>query len=191
MKTITTTLLLMAAVMAGAIEKPRLEVTPISASRASVTLLNTAPGFLEATFSKTDGSVIYSTRTNEGIQDYQKVFDFSDVEDGNYLLTFKINNTSVMREIAIERGSIKVGDSNLRYDPYVTLKDNTLKLSYLNFDQRNVKFTLRQNNDVVYEANLGRDFSLLRGFDLSKLASGKYETVISDGRNTYFNTFVK
>ena len=191
MKTITTTLFLLVAVMAGAIEKPRLEVTPISANRATVTLLNPAPGMLEGTFAKADGSVIYATRINEGIHDYQKVFDFSAVEDGNYVLTFKANNTSVMRDITIERGSIQVGSSNLRYDPYVALKENTLKLSYLNFDQRNVKFTLRQNNDVVYEANLGRDFSLLRGFDVSKLESGEYETIISDGSNTYFNTFVK
>lgn len=191
MKTIATILLLVVAVMAGATEKPRLEVTPISASRAAVTLLNPTPGMMEATFTKTDGSVIFSTRINEGIHDYQKVFDFSDVEDGNYVLTFKVNNTAVMRNIAIERGAIRVGTSNLRYDPYVALKDNTLKLSYLNFDLRNVKFTLRQNNEVVYEANLGRDFSLLRGFDVSKLESGKYETIISDGRNTYFNSFVK
>ena len=122
---------------------------------------------------------------------YRKVYDFSNLENGKYELSFKVDNYLVKRDIQIDRGALKIGVSELRYDPFFSQEGDVLKLSYLNFDQNNLRLTLIQGNDEVYSTTLGREFNTVRGFDLSKLQRGSYQVILADGSQHFHYSIEK
>lgn len=191
MKRFITMLMVLATVFANAVEKPKLEVFPLSAERAAITLVNNNPVIVEVTLKSEAGTVVYYSRTKRPTADYRKIFDFSDIADGKYELEFRTGGTLVKRTIDIENEMIRVGESEMRYDPYIRVDDDVLKLSYLNFDQEELKVYLLRNNNVVFETSLGNDFNVARGFDLSKLVRGDYQLVVSAGGNDYYYSVKK
>ena len=191
MKTIGTFVLALAAMVAGAVEKPRLDIYPLSSDRAVVALFNDTPSKLEVTVKSEAGRVVYYKQTVKSDGDYRKVFDFSQLENGNYELSFKLNTTLVKRSIQVEDGALTVGVSEMRFDPFFKLEGDVLKLSYLNFDQKNLKLVFLKDREVVYETALGRDFNTIKGFDLSKLEKGRYDLLLADGNNDFYYTIEK
>lgn len=177
--------------IATATEKPRLDIYPLSAEKAVVSLVNETPAKLEVTVKSASGVIVYYKQTLKSNGDYRKVFDFSNLENGKYELSFKVNTTLVKRDLDIKNGTIAVSDSELRYDPFFKLEGDVLKLSYLNFDQNNLKLVFMKDREVVYESTLGREFNTVRGFDLSKLQKGNYNVVLADGSNDFYYNFEK
>jgi hypothetical protein len=84
-----------------------------------------------------------------------------------------------MNDFRISGKGIEVGESKVRFAPYFDFKNNELKLSYLNFDQENLKLYFYNNEGLVYESKLGRDFNITTGYDLSGLKNGNYRVVLS------------
>lgn len=191
MKTIGTFVLALASMIATATEKPRLDVYPISAEKALVSLMNEVPARLEITVRSVWGMIVYYKQTIKTDGDYRKIYDFTNLENGKYELSFKVNDTLVKRDLEIKDGTIMVGASELRYDPFFKLEGDVLKLSYLNFDQNNLKLVFMKDREVVYESTLGREFNTVRGFDLSKLQRGNYDVVLAGGNNDFYYTFEK
>ena len=176
---------------ATAAEKPRLDVYPISEEKAVVALLNNPSSKIEITVRSEEGIIVYYKQTNSKEDNYRKIYDFSNLENGNYELSFKVNNYLVKRDIQVEKGSLKVGESEFRYDPYFRQEGEVLKLSYLNFDQNDLSISLIRNREVVFTKSLGRDFNTTRGFDLSKLERGSYQVVLADGSKDFYYTIEK
>jgi hypothetical protein len=191
MKTIATIIIALAAMAVTAAEKPRLDVYPISEERAVVALINNQSSKHEVTVKSESGKIVYYKQTLKNDGDYRKIFDFSALENGKYELSFKLDNYLVKRNIQIEKGALKVGESEFRYDPFFRQEGDVLKLSYLNFDQNNLSLVLIKDRDVVYSTTLGREFNTVRGFDLSKLEKGRYQVVLADGTNDYYYTIEK
>jgi hypothetical protein len=191
MKTIGTFVLALATMIATATEKPRLDIYPISAEKAVVSLMNEAPARLEVTVKSETGMIVYYKQTRKSNDAYRKIYDFSNLENGKYELSFQVNTTLVKRNLEIKNGAILVGASELRYDPFFKFEGDVLKLSYLNFDQNNLKLVFMKDREVVYESTLGSEFNTVRGFDLSKLQKGSYDVVLADGNNDFYYTFEK
>jgi hypothetical protein len=72
-----------------------------------------------------------------------------------------------------------VGESKMKYAPHFDYSSDILKLSYLNFDEENVKFKIYSNGELVFESKLGNEFVLTTGYDLSKLEKGKYQVELA------------
>ncbi len=191
MKTIGTFVLALVAVVTSAVEKPRLDVYPISADRAVVALINESPAKIEVSVKSEEGRIVYYKQSMQNTADYRKIYDFSALENGLYEISFKVNSTLVKRNIEIVNGSLKVGASELRFDPFFLVDGNMLKVSYLNFDQNNLKLIFMKDRNIVYEAALGKEFSTTKGFDISKLESGSYDVILADGSNDYRFTLEK
>ena len=191
MKTIGTFVLALATMIATAIEKPRLDIYPLPAEKAVESLMNDVPARLEVTVKSDRGMIVYYRQSIKTNGNYRKIFDFSNLENGKYELSFKVNSTLVKRALEINNGVILVGASELRYDPFFKLEGDVLKLSYLNFDQNNLRLVFMKDSEVVYESTLGSEFNTVRGFDLSKLQKGSYDVVLADGSNDFYYTFEK
>lgn len=191
MKTIGTFVLALAAVVAVASEKPRLDVIPLSPEKAIVALSYAEPSRFEVTVKAENGSTVYYKQVRQNNGEYRKVFDFSSLENGKYDLSFKLNGMLVKRSLEINDNAINVGGSEFRYDPFFKFDGDVLKLSYLNFDQNNLKLVFMKDREVIYESSLGREFNTVRGFDLSKLQKGKYDVVLADGTNDFYFTIEK
>lgn len=180
------------ATIATAVEKPKLNVIPLTADRAIVSMTNENAAYFEVSVeSKEDGGLVYYKLSNKPIKGYQKIFDFEDLKKGDYVLNLKVDGTTVSREFAVNYSGINVSDSKMRYDPYFTYNDGVLKFSYLNFDQENLKLKIYKNNELVYQSKLGNDFTVSTGYDLSKLEDGKYRVQLASADEEYNYEIVK
>jgi len=185
MKTMKTLIVVTAvafATIASAVERPKMNVIPLEADRASIVLWNNNPAYFEISISAEDGSTVYYNETKSKLNSYNKVYDFSDLKDGDYQVSVKVNNTKVKRNLKIDRGNIIVGDSKTSYDPYLLVNENVLKISYLNFDGENIGLKIYNDGELVYRTNIGNQFNINAGYDLSKLQAGNYDLVL-EGNN--------
>lgn len=179
------------ATVATAVEKPKMNVIPINAERAVVSVTNENPAIFEVTIEAENGDLVYYKQTSEPVTDYKQIYDFKNLENGNYALKLNVNGTKVINDFEVSGNGIKVGDAKVRFAPYFDFKNNELKVSYLNFDQENLKMYFYNNNGLVYESKLGRDFNITAGYDLSKLENGNYRVVLSSYNNEYTYNLVK
>lgn len=52
-------------------------------------------------------------------------------------------------------------------------------MTYLNFDQENLRLSLYNDERLVCQTNVGSNFNITGGYDLSKLENGSYQVVLS------------
>jgi hypothetical protein len=100
--------------------------------------------------------------------------------------------TTTEREFTIDNKNIAVGKEKSVMEPFFAYKDGILKVSYLNFPEEAMSINFYDKNDLLYKKELGKKFNVNEGFDLSKLAKGSYDVVLSTEDNSYsFNFEVK
>ncbi len=186
----TVTALAIAAI-AGAVEKPKMSVIPLTADRAIVAISNEKAAYFELSIENEEGEMVYYKESKHPLTDYKKIFDFANLEDGSYVLNLKVNDTQLARNIEIANKGITVGNSKMTFDPYFDYSNNLLKFSYLNFDKKNVNLAIYDNNGLVFKSKVGDGFAISTGYDLSKLESGEYTVILSSANNEYAYNLVK
>lgn len=194
MKTIKLVFTVMAvaiAAIATGVEKPKVNVVPLSTDRAIVSIENENPAQFEVSIEADNGDLVYYKKTNEPITDYRKVYDFKDLEAGNYVFNLKVNDTSVSNEFSVSPKGIVIGEKKMRFAPYFNYKEGVLQLSYLNFDKEPLKLNFYNSEGLVYQTELGKDFNIATGYDLSNLEKGNYKVVLSSYSNEYAYDIVK
>lgn len=184
-KTIIAAVLVTLTVTASAIERPKMELVPVNAGQAKITVMNETPAFLELSIYSNRGDVVYYKQTEEMLRDYSKIYDFKNLEPGKYVLSLKVNDTEVTNDFEVNPRGINIGQKKVNYDPFFKFENNELKISYLNFDKERLKLKIYNNNGLVYESDLGNNFNVVKGYDLSKLETGKYTVVINSFAKTY------
>jgi uncharacterized protein YcfL len=177
--------------IATAVEKPKMDVIPLTADRAIVKITNENPALFEMSIETLDGSLVFYKQTTNASTQYQKTFDFANLEKGKYVLNLKVNDTKVIREFEVTSKNIHVGESKLRFDPYFSFNNNMLKFSYLNFDQENYQLYIYNNEGLIFQKKMGKDFAIQNGFDLSNLESGNYKVVLSSRNNEFAYSILK
>ncbi len=188
MKTIKFLLTVMAVAVvaiASAVEKPQMKIVPLTPDRAVVSIYNENTALFELSIVAQNGDMVYYKQSTKPLNTYQKVFDFAQLENGNYTLTLKINDTSVSKDLQIASKGIYVGDSKTSFDPYFAFTNDVLKLSYLNFDGENFTLNIYDKDGLVYNSTLGKEFNMVNGYDLSKLDKGNYDVVLSSLNKEY------
>lgn len=194
MKTIrllfTVTAVAIAAIVT-AVEKPKMDVIPLNANQAIVSVTNENPALFEMSIETNNGDLVYYKQTTKASTEYKKTFDFANLQNGSYILKLKVNDTRVYREFEVNNKEILVGDSKTKFDPYFTFKNNELKFSYLNFDQENFYVSIYNGDELFFNKKLGKDFAIQEGFNLSKLEKGNYTVVLSSLSNEYVYTLEK
>jgi hypothetical protein len=194
MKTIklTVTAALLAIVtITTAVERPQVNVTPVSLERALITIVNETAAIFEVSIHAQNGDLVYYKQTSEPLTGYNRMYDFKNLAEGKYILSLKVNDTNVSNEFEVSRKGIAVGEKKITFDPYFNFNNNELKLSYLNFDQKNLNLYLYNERGLIYESKLGKEFSITKGYDLSKLESGIYRVVLSSSGKQYSYNIVK
>lgn len=171
--------------IATAVEKPKLNVVPLTADRAIVSIENQNSAYFELSIESDNGNVVYYKQSKKPLTNYQKVFDFTDLSNGSYVMTVKVNDTELSRNFEVAQNEIQIGESKLRFDPYFDFENNVLKFSYLNFDENNMRLNIYNENGLIYQNNLGDDLTLTAGYDFSKLENGNYRVVLSSFKNEF------
>lgn len=190
-KLLTTLTAVAIVVIATAVERPKMDVIPLTADRAIVSITNENPALFEMSIETLNGDLVYFKQTTDASTEYQKIFDFANLEKGSYLLNLKVNDTKVTRDFEITSKNIRVGESKIIFDPYFSFKNDVLKFSYLNVDQELYQLYIYNDEGLVYQKRLGKNFAIQNAFDLSKLESGNYKIVLSSYKNDYAFNLVK
>lgn len=192
------TIKLLFAVLAGvvvatatAVEKPKLNVIPLTANRAIVSIQNEKEALIELSIKSENGELVYFKQSNKPLSSYQKIFDFEELKNGSYVMNLNVNGTRLSRDFDVASNEITIGESKMRFDPYFNYADNVLKLSYLNYDNENMKLTIYGKDGVLFESKLGKDFNISAGYDLAKLAEGSYKVILSSLNNDFSYSIVK
>ena len=154
-KFLTTVTAIAIVAIASAVEKPKMNVIPLTADRAIVSITNESAAYFELSVETQNGEMVYYKRSNKPLTDYQKIFDFTDLKEGDYVMNLKVKDTKLSKNFEVERQGIFVGDSKLTFDPYFNYKDGVLKFSYLNFDRNKLKLYFYNNKGLVYESKSG------------------------------------
>ncbi|MEI8112881.1 MAG: T9SS type A sorting domain-containing protein [Bacteroidia bacterium] len=163
----------------------KVNLVPMSAEKAVVEISSAAASNFQISISNNKGEVVYYNETDKESSDYRKVFDFSDLENGNYKLSVTVDNQTTERSFDIKNKNLAVGKEKNFMKPFFAYKDGILKLSYLNFSEKNMNVDFYSGNDLVYSHKIDNQFAVNKGFDLSKLDKGSYSVVLSADDKTY------
>jgi hypothetical protein len=132
------------------------------------------------------GEDLYRMKTKAPVAEFKKRYDFSELEDGTFFYSVKIDNEKVVKELEVKDGVVKVADIRKTIDPYFVQKDDLLKMSFLNFQKEDVKvYIYGPNNDLVSEVGLGNDFTINKALNLKDLEMGDYELVLTHNNDYY------
>ena len=179
------------AAIATAVEKPKMNVVPLSADKAVVSIQNESAALLELSIKTKEGDLVYYKQSAKPLRSYKKVFDFKALQNGNYIMDLRVKDTRLTKDFEVASKGIYVGESKLRFDPYFSFANDVLKLSYLNFDKEMYNLSIYNADGLVYESKLGKDFNISTGYDLSRLESGDYQVVMRSFENEFTFGLVK
>lgn len=170
----------------------KVNILPLTSEKAVVAISNTTASNFQISIANDNGETIYYKETGADSKDYRKIFDFSNLEDGDYKLTASVDGLTTERSFKVDKRNIAVGKEKTDMEPYFAYKEGVLVLSYLNFSEENVSLNFYDKDDLVYTKELGNKFNLNEGFDMSKLANGEYTVVLSTNDKSYnYNVEVK
>jgi len=163
----------------------KVNLVPLSGEKALIAISSLSNSNFQITLTDEKNQIVYYKETSEPDGDYRKVYNFSDLEPGAYKLTVVCDNLTTERKFQKTYHDLKVGEERTTLEPFFSYKDGLLRCSYLNFQKENVTLYFYGTNGIMYSKEIGRDFKVEEGLNLSKLQSGTYEVVLSTRDNTY------
>lgn len=170
----------------------KVNILPLTADKAVVAISNTDAANFKISIRNDNGETVYYKETDGDTKDYRKIFDFSDLDRGDYKLSVSVNGLTTERAFKIDNTNIAVGKEKSLLEPYFGYKNGVLKLSYLNFPEEKLRLNVYDGPELIFTKELGNKFNVIEGYDLSKLAKGSYSVVLtSDSQNYSYNLDVK
>jgi hypothetical protein len=159
----------------------KVNILPLNADKAVVAISTLSNSNFNITIADYKGQIVYYQESSNPGENYRKVYNFSDLEDGTYQLTVVSDNLSAERQFNKSRGQIKVGEEKTTLEPFFGYEAGILRCSYLNFTKEDITLHFFKNNELIYTKNVGRGFSMQEALNLSKLDKGNYEAVLYAG----------
>ena len=190
--TVAVILVAIIAVKALAGEAPKLKLVPHSTDRAIVVIDNEEDSPSELVIEDLNGNILYYKEGRIDEKLYTKLFDFKNLDDGIYKITASNNYGKKELTFKVNGDVVEVEKEHYTAShPFIEVKDDVLKLSFLNHSLNEIYLTIANDSGEIYKKSLGNDFSITTGFNLAKLQYGDYAAIISDGNNTYSYNFEK
>lgn len=166
----------------------KVNILPLTSETAVVAISNELASNFKINIENENGETVYYKEITDGNRDFRKVFDFSNLENGDYKLSVSVGGSTTEREFHIENKNIAVGKEKSIIEPYFAYKNGVLKISYLNFQEENLNLYFYNRKDLVYTKEIGNHFNVTEGFNLAKLEKGAYSVVLSGENKSYTYT---
>ena len=163
----------------------KVNILPVNAEKALVAVSTLSDTNFNITIADQNGNIIYYKENSNTGENYRKVFNFSDLEDGTYQLTVVSDNLTAERQFKKSPGLIKVGEEKITLEPFFGYEAGILRCSFLNFNKEDITLYFYKNDEQIYCRNVGRDFSIQQALDLSKLDKGDYKAVLYAGAKQF------
>jgi hypothetical protein len=193
MKTMKTTFLVMIATLAASVVMAsgnlKVNLASNDSESALVEISNSKMVNYEIELIDEVGNELYSMETEAPRSELRKRYDFTNLEDGTYWYSVKIDNEEITKRLAIQNGMVEVTDIRKTVEPYFHKEGDMVKLTFLNFESENIKmFVYDENYDLLTEANLGNDFTIHKVVNLADLNPGIYDLVLANDYEVFQHT---
>lgn len=165
-------------------------VIPGKNEEALVDITNAVNNKYEIVLQNSNGEVVYIDRSKSPVSDFQKMYDFSKLNDGKYTFSVKLGNETKLTNIVVKNGKAQIVGNEEQIAPYFKLNGKVLDLSFLNFSKKGMKVLVYNDgsDDLVYKENVAPTFAFHQALDLSKLSPGTYDAVLQSSNNSYAYT---
>lgn len=163
----------------------KVNILPVSAEKAVVTISSLDDSNLTISIEDSQGKIVYYNENTDPKDNYRRVYDFSDLEDGQYKLTVVCKDLTTECQFQKSHKGIQVGNEKTTLEPFFGYEDGILRCSYLNFSKEKLTLYLFEKNQLIYSKNIGRNFNVIEALNLSKLRRGNYEALLSTGDKEY------
>jgi hypothetical protein len=163
----------------------KVNIVPVSSEKAVVTITSLQDSNLKISVTDHKGMVVYYREATNSGNNYRKVYDFSDLEDGLYNLSVVNDNLTSERSFQKKQGKINVGEEKTTLEPFFGYKDGILKCTYLNFSKENLTLYFYNENQLIYTKSIGNNFNVVEALNLSKLNKGNYVAILTTGNKEY------
>lgn len=169
---------------ASATKIPQMNIVALDGTKALFSALTDDSRSSEISISDESGKVVYYKENKAGTG-ISSVFNLEELEDGVYTFKVKTGTASARQEVAINNGQLEIQKTKTELEPYFALDGNTLRISYLNYDEQDVSLHIYNGSGMVYESGLGSPFVVQKGLNLADLKKGNYEVVLASGNEIY------
>jgi hypothetical protein len=169
-----------------ATEIPQMNIIPLEDAKALVTISQETPALNEISIISEKAGTVYFKKSIKKIAGYRQIFDLSQLEDGSYTVKLKAGATTVKRDMEINNGTISVTAQKTELDPFFIFDNNIVKLSYLNFEEKDVVVSVYNNRELIHTSELGNEFTIHRGINLSDLKKGDYNIMLANAGKQYW-----
>lgn len=163
----------------------RLNMNPAEADKAYVEISNATLSQFDIKVEDAYGDLIFSKKTMEPTAAYKRKYDFSALDNGSYTLTVKSEKEVNQTRFSIKNGNIEILEERKIVEPFFKMEENTWKMSYLNFPMEEVNIYVYDRSQLLFEKKIDPVFAVHEGLDLSKLAPGNYEIVITTPKEIF------
>lgn len=188
--TVAVVLLAIIAVKAFAGDTPTVKLVPHSENKALIAI-DFLDEISQLTIEDKKGDIVYFRADRIENKYYSKIFDFKNLNSGEYKIIVKNKFGKNELLFEVENNKIKVINNKPSFEPFIEVKNNVLKLSFLNQNELDINFSIANKDGVFFYKPLGDDYNITTGFNITKLAKGEYTVSLSDGVNNYNYSFEK
>lgn len=137
-----------------------------------------------------NGIVLYSENVkSEG--KLTKVFNFAQLNDGNYTLELEKDFQIIVKSLKIEGNTVtfnKVAEKVI-FKPVIRNENNKLMISKISFDEKPLEIALYFNDEIIYSETLKGDSIVNRVYKLDEYLKGDYEVIIKNNGRSYTKKF--
>ena len=159
---------------------PKMNVVPLSEGKAELAFNASQATMLEITLTNSEGEIVYFKKTKQRYTEYNKTFDFAELGEGKYCMCVNFGNRSINRNVSVQKDEISVSEPQRLYEPYFSLKDRMLSVSFFNCPCEPVYVNVYCKGRHVSGFKLGKSLTVQKFIDLSNLRKGEYEIVLTD-----------
>ena len=168
------------------IENPEMRIVLLGELKAKVLVTREKSEIAETSILDGNGDIIYHKKSKTAMRGYDEVFNFSNLEDGNYSIKMEVGKTTFYNPFSITEGKIVLKKQEKECEPFLSYSDKVLKASYLNFAYKDITVFVYDNHKLLYSSDLGNDLAIHFALDFSKLDKGNYDVLLANEKEEYW-----
>lgn len=144
----------------------------------------------------TDGDELYASSKISGAASFQKLFDLTSLEDGDYTIELTSKKDKTIEKFAIKNHELvsvdgKKEDSE-KLKAFFRVANDKLYVSHMNFDKAALRISIDDKfGTEIYNSALPSESTYSGMFDLTSLPSGEYQVSLVSGNKAYSYEFNK
>ena len=177
---------LVIAVNVFATENGKMSIIPLKDTKALVSASHDTPAVNQVTITSDNGKIMYYNKSSRKMEDFKQIFDLSQLEDGTYEFKLKAGSSAVKRNIDIKDGIVSIQQEKKEIDPCFSFANNIVKVTYLNFENKNVLVQVYNSRKMIFSKDIGDEFRINRAINLSSLETGDYDIMLANNNKEYW-----